>query len=52
MPTGGQPKGYHVIDVCYRVSQHSIGVFDLKDTQKPEVNLVHSMDVCIFMTIH
>ena len=52
MPTGGQPIGYHVIEVCYRMSQHSIGVFDLKYTQKPETNLVFSKDVFIFMTIH
>ena len=52
MPTGGQPIGYHVIGVCYRMSQHSIGVFDLKYTKKPETNLVFSKDVFIFMTIH
>ena len=52
MLTGGQPIGYHVIGACYGMSQHSIGVFDLKYAQKPEANLVFSMDVCIFMTIH
>ena len=51
MPTGGQPKGYHVIDVCYGMSQHSIGAFDHKYTQNPEANLVFSMDVCMFMTV-
>ena len=48
MPTIGQPIGYHVIEVCYRMSQHSIGVFDRKYTQKPEANFVFSMDVYIF----